>query len=65
MDPGAGLAILKTDTEKAPNDDNTWGALGDAYRDLGRAAEARAAYEQANAADPSDWRWYTRLKALQ
>ncbi len=62
--PEEGLGILKADIRNAPDDGATWGALGDAYRKLGRPDEARKAYRKATAIDPSDWRWHTRLKAL-
>jgi len=65
VNPAAGLALLRTDTVDSPESDSAWGALGDAYRDLGRTAKAKEAYLKAQALDPADWRWHTRSAALR
>ncbi len=65
VDPVAGLALLRTDTVNQPESDSAWGALGDAYRDLGRTAKAKEAYAKAQLLDPADWRWHTRSAALR
>ena len=65
VEPEAGLAILKGDIESDPDSDSAWGALGDAYRDLGRTAKAKEAYSKARALDPADWRWNTRSANLR
>ncbi len=60
VEPARGLPMLEAALAAEKNNDELWGALGDAYRTLGRMEEARAAYEKALDLDPSDWEWNMR-----
>ncbi len=57
LEPARGLPMLRAAVEEDPDDDEYWGALGDAYFGLGRMTEARDAYDRALEIDPSDWEW--------
>jgi tetratricopeptide (TPR) repeat protein len=57
VEPGRGLPMLLSAVEAKSGDDEYWGALGDAYRSLGRIEEAREAYDKALTLDPDDWEW--------
>jgi tetratricopeptide (TPR) repeat protein len=64
-DPKRGLAMLNEALAKRPNNDEAWGALGDAYRDLGRIDDARDAYTRALKLDPADWEWDIKRDQLR
>jgi tetratricopeptide (TPR) repeat protein len=57
VEPARGLPMLKAAVEEDSEDDEMWGALGDAYYNLGRMEEAKEAYDRALDIDPSDWEW--------
>ncbi len=57
VEPGRGLPMLRAAVDEDPEDDEMWGALGDAYYHLGRMEDAKQAYDRALELDPSDWEW--------
>ena len=65
MEPARGLPMLKAAVQENPEDDEYWGALGDAYYALGRMAEAKEAYDKALDLDPSDWEWSLRRSRIR
>jgi tetratricopeptide (TPR) repeat protein len=65
VDPDRGLAMLQKALDANPRNDELWGALGDAYRGLGRLDEARAAYDKALRLDGSDWEWIMRREQVR
>ncbi len=60
VDPAGGIDRLKQEIARSESGD-AWAALGDAYRELGRGGEARAAYEKALAEQPDNLLWLARL----
>jgi tetratricopeptide (TPR) repeat protein len=60
VDEGRGIAMLRSALDANPSDDEMWGALGDAYRELGNLGAARKAYDRALELDPGDWEWNRR-----
>jgi len=57
VEPARGLPMLRAAVDDDPEDDEMWGALGDAYYHLGRMEDAKQAYDRALELDPSDWEW--------
>jgi len=47
-----------------PNDDELYGQLGNAYREIGRSAEAITKYQEALTLQPEDSEWVRKLREL-